>query len=206
MAACSLIIGGLALGFSLPRVNPRLRGRGGLVRCQIDGDDGLMPRRDLDDDDGPVPRRDLDDAYLEQLEDQFRSATSGRAQRTVFRRGQRAASRATRNGALPQLLDLRSETVGAVNDYALTPGRMLLLGTLAMLLGFYFAHFIDCVFGQAGFWETVAGGVCLLLTENVTRTYYMTPADKRPPLLKLTNSFKVGLYYGLVLDAAKMAG
>ena len=43
----------------------------------------------------------------------------------------------------------------------------------------------------------------LVVSERVTREYYSTPAEQRPPLLKLTNAFKAGLYYGLVLDGRR---
>ena len=113
-------------------------------------------------------------------------------------------TRAADASEVPTLLR-RSALTARFNRYAESPRRMLLLGTLFLFLGFYFAHFLDTVFGQSGYWETVAGFVTLVVSERVTREYYSTPAEQRPPLLKLTNAFKAGLYYGLVLDAIKMS-
>jgi hypothetical protein len=174
------------------------RGRGSRIVCQARGDDG---------DDNFASGR-SDDEYLEELEAQLLKAATRRSglRRSASRGSRRAVGPARSRGALTDRLDVRGDLVSAINDYATSPGRGLLLGSLFMLVGFYFAHFIDCVFGQSGYWETFVGFVCTLLTENVTRAYYTTPSDQRSPLLKFTNSFKVGLYYGFFLDAIKMAG
>lgn len=195
-----MVFGGLASGWCSPTL-PMLmlgqdcRGRGGIAVCQARGDDDFEPGRS-------------DDAFLEELEAQLLRAaarSSGRGRSAFRRRGVAAAPALSRRNQ-PNRLNVRGGLVAAINNYATSPGRELMLGSLFMLVGFYFAHFIACVFGQSGYWETFAGFVCLLLTENITREYYTTPSDQRSPLLKLTNSFKVGLYYGLFLDAIKMAG
>lgn len=182
----------------IPVLKQGRRRRCSSVVCQASG---------RGDDDDFAPGR-SDDAYLEELEAQLLRAASRRSGkgRSAFKSRRRASAPAPNRGALPNRWNVRGDLVGAINEYATSPGRELLLGSLFMLVGFYFAHFIDCVFGQSGYWETFAGFGTLLLTENITREYYRTPSNQRSPLLKLTNSFKVGLYYGFFLDAIKMAG
>eukprot|EP00967_Tisochrysis_lutea_P101333 scaffold151954_cov31-Tisochrysis_lutea.AAC.1 len=195
--ALLLASGPLATGWCQarwPMPAPKLKWRAGRLCAQVQDDFAFGS---------------ADDDFLDEFEQQLLTAASrgrpaSRTRRTSST--QRVSSRRSRRLGGPSLLDARRGLVIAVNEYAMTPGKLFLLGTLFMLLGFYFAHFIDCVFGQSGYWETFAGFVCLFLSENVTREYYTTPPDDRAPLLKLTNSFKVGLYYGLILDAIKMGG
>ena len=45
----------------------------------------------------------------------------------------------------------------------------------------------------------------MLVTEAVTRAYYSKPAERRTPTAKLLNACKVGFYFGITLDAMKLA-
>ena len=105
-----------------------------------------------------------------------------------------------------QLFNLPSTLRDAYNDFLERPGQPLLLGTLALLVGFYMAGALSTIFGAAGFWEpTIALGP-LVVGEAITRRYYMLPANERSPTLRLLNALKVGFYLGIVIDALKLAG
>ena len=91
--------------------------------------------------------------------------------------------------------------------YSQKPSQQLLLGTLALLLGFYFAQGLTPgIVGQGGYWEYVAGGMSIFVVERVTTEYYSRPMHMRSPTLKLVQAFKVGFIFGCTLDALKLAG
>ena len=82
-----------------------------------------------------------------------------------------------------------------------------MLGGLALLLGFWVSHGQALGGGDQGLrWEYVSGGVATLVVERITRGYYKVPAAERSPNLQLLNAFKVGFFYGAVLDALKFGG
>ena len=80
------------------------------------------------------------------------------------------------------------------------------MGACALLAGNYLAHFLDTAFGQSGYWETVVSAVTMFVVERISREYYLIPAHQRSATLRLLNALKVGLLFGLVLDALKLAG
>ena len=86
-----------------------------------------------------------------------------------------------------------------------TRAQLLLLSSLALLVGFWLAGALSTVFGAAAFWEPIIGLGPMLVTEAVTRAYYSKPAERRTPTAKLLNACKVGFYFGITLDAMKLA-
>ena len=105
-----------------------------------------------------------------------------------------------------QLFRLPSTLRGAYDDFLERPGQPLLLGSLALLVGFYLAGSLSTIFGAAGFWEpTIALGP-LTVTELITRRYYSRPLEQRSQTIRLLNAMKVGFYLGIVIDALKLAG
>ena len=45
-----------------------------------------------------------------------------------------------------------------------------------------------------------------VVVERITRGFYDVPFERRSPTLQLLNAFKVGFFYGCVLDALKFGG
>ena len=168
-----------------------------------------------------------DAAYLDELESTLRASASRkrplvdpglRLQRALNNNndgdGRPAAlNRRRRRGRPPrftrestQLFNLPSTLRGAYDDFLEAPGQPLLLGALSLLVGFYLAGALSTIFGAAGFWEpTVALGP-LVVGEVITRRYYSRPAAKRSQTIRLLNALKCGFYFGVVLDALKLAG
>ena len=81
----------------------------------------------------------------------------------------------------------------------------MLLGTLALLVGFYMAGALSTIRRRRLQEPTIALGP-LVVGEAITRRYYMLPANERSPTLRLLNALKVGFYLGIVIDALKLAG
>ena len=94
----------------------------------------------------------------------------------------------------------------AYQDYLNKPGQPLLLGALALVFGFYLAGSLSTIFGAAGLWEPTIALFPLAVTEAITHEYYTRRARDRSQTLKLLNAMKIGWYFGIVLDALKLAG
>ena len=105
-----------------------------------------------------------------------------------------------------QLFNIPRTFRSAYDDLLERPGQPLLLGSLALLFGFYLAGALSTIFGAAGFWEpTIALGP-LICGELITRRYYSRPMSSRSQTIRLLNALKVGFYFGVTLDALKLAG
>ena len=89
--------------------------------------------------------------------------------------------------------------------HAASRAQLLLLSSLALLVGFWLAGALSTVFGAAAFWEPLIGLGPMLVTEAVTKAYYSKPANRRTPTAKLLNALKCGFYFGITLDAMKLA-
>lgn len=76
--------------------------------------------------------------------------------------------------------------------------------TLSLLLGFFSATSAATIIGSVADWDPLAAAVLIVYTEGLTRAYY---SSTTPPsvVLQLANAFKVGLEYGLFVDAFKLS-
>ena len=93
------------------------------------------------------------------------------------------------------------------DDFTSSPSAQLMLGSLALLAGFFVSH--GQVLGggdQGGRWEYVSGAFATIVVERLTRGYYDVPFEERSPTMRLLHAFKVGFMYGIVLDALKFGG
>ena len=154
----------------------------------------------------------LDEVFLSGLEEDLRLLST--REESIGRAEARARARdPTRSRPSPlspvqgALRDAFSELKGSYDGYSSSPSQQLLLGTLALLVGFYVSH--GQVLGggdQGGRWEYVSAGVAIVVVERLTTGYYSVPMKRRPPTLKLLHAFKVGFLFGCVLDAIKLAG
>ncbi|KAL1529989.1 hypothetical protein AB1Y20_000915 [Prymnesium parvum] len=182
----------------------------------------------------PVLRAALpaDDEYLSDLEDDLqrlaaprslfdfggrRNSIAGQLQRREAEQ-KRARQRLALRQQLPsrarppltrestQLRNLPATLRSIYTHYLTSPGQPFLLGSLAILIGFYLAGSLSTIFGAKGFWEPVIALGPLLVSERVTREYYTRSSAERSQTLKLFNAMKNGFYLGVVIDALKLAG
>ena len=177
---------------------------------------GLGPRApsvclQLRDEEGSLD--DADDAFLDDLDAALRAAAAGDRPGRLRQRGpppppqQRdrvPAALARPLDAWQQLLsELKREFAGGTPSATQT----LTLGTLSLLVGFWVAQGLTPgVVGQGGFWEYNAGLVAVFIVERITDEYYKRPMRERTTTMRLLHAFKVGFFWGCVLDAIKYAG
>ena len=162
---------------------------------------------DDDDDDDDSVEFEADEEYLDELERELSGGvSSGRRVRSSRPRPD-AAGRVRLARVLDGSRTLAGELKSFYDDFTASPSSQLVLGSLALLVGFFVSH--GQVLGggdQGGRWEYVSGAFATVVVERITRGYYDVPFDERSPTMKLLNAFKVGFFYGAVLDALKFGG
>lgn len=88
-------------------------------------------------------------------------------------------------------------------NYFDNPFRKLTAASLAILFGFFSATSASTIIGSVADWDPLAAAVLLVWTEAFTRLYYKS--EKKTFLLRLANAFKIGLTYGMAVDAFKLS-
>lgn len=83
------------------------------------------------------------------------------------------------------------------------PSRLLSAAALAILFGFFSATSASTIIGSVADWDPLAAAVLLVWTEGFTKVYY--GREKKSRLLQLINGFKIGLIYGMTVDAFKLS-
>ena len=160
-----------------------------------------------------------DDEYLSELENSLSGSSATGPRGSRLQRGLRfpravPAQRRKKRPTTPvrwtrdstRLAKLPETIRDAYDDFLERPGQPLLLGSLALLIGFYLAGALSTVFGAKGFWEpTIALGP-LAVGEAISKRYYSLPQEQRSQTIMLLNALKVGFMVGIVLDALKLAG
>jgi Protein of unknown function (DUF565) len=96
-----------------------------------------------------------------------------------------------------------SDTKADFEKYLSNPLRLLAAGSIAILFGYFAATAASTIIGSVADWDPLAAAVLLAWTETFTRTYYRT--KEKSITLRLLNAFKVGLIYGMCVDAFKLS-
>jgi hypothetical protein len=116
-------------------------------------------------------------------------------------RGERYLSRETQ--LLYLVKHFYSDTKNDFEKYLSNPLRLLVAGSIAILFGFFSATAASTIIGSVADWDPLAAAVLLGWTETFTRFYYRT--KDKSITLRLINAFKVGLIYGMCVDAFKLS-
>ncbi len=92
-----------------------------------------------------------------------------------------------------------------VERYLSKPQNLLLALPISVLFGFFSSTSATTIIGSVADWDPLAALVLLLITESFTRWYYRTELRKTMRVLMLLNAFKLGVYYGMAVDAFKLS-
>ncbi|MEM8780807.1 MAG: DUF565 domain-containing protein [Cyanobacteria bacterium P01_G01_bin.49] len=85
------------------------------------------------------------------------------------------------------------------------PWRRISLSLISVLLGFFVGQAVSMTAGQKAYWDITIGLILLLFTETISRITYRKPTKSPRSLwLDTVNLFKVGVTYGLYLEALKL--
>ncbi|MEM8637535.1 MAG: DUF565 domain-containing protein [Cyanobacteria bacterium P01_G01_bin.54] len=88
------------------------------------------------------------------------------------------------------------------------PQRLLLI-LLSLFVGFFVASGIASTTGQIAIWDISATLAVVLVVELISRWFYAPRSiradrPRRPLIVDLANAFKIGVTYGLFLEAFKL--
>ncbi|ASN78688.1 Ycf20 (chloroplast) [Porphyra umbilicalis] len=76
-------------------------------------------------------------------------------------------------------------------------------GLISLLLGFFISTSLSTIPGQTGDWGIVAASLIVAGTELVSKIVYSNK-EKCVIKINLVNNFKIGITYGLFVDAFKL--
>lgn len=111
-----------------------------------------------------------------------------------------------------RLSTIISTRVVQLSRWSRNPWRRISLNLIGLLGGFFTASFISTTAGVKSELDTVAAGITLLVVEVINRLAYsprrpvLDDGSKVPRLLtiEILNSVKIGIVYGLFLEAFKL--
>lgn len=94
-------------------------------------------------------------------------------------------------------------------DWLQNPLRRILLLLLGLFMGFFIASAISSTMGQLAIWDITAALFVVLGVEWISRWFYVyrppqRDRPRRPFVVDLANALKVGVTYGLFLEAFKL--
>nr|YP_009395136.1 hypothetical protein [Bryothamnion seaforthii]ARW63904.1 hypothetical protein [Bryothamnion seaforthii] len=79
------------------------------------------------------------------------------------------------------------------------------INILSLMLGFFFANILSTVPAQTGDWNIISGAIIVTFNEILSRFIYLKCRTKLSIIfLDLINSIKIGIIYGLFVDAFKL--
>ncbi|MGH2414654.1 MAG: DUF565 domain-containing protein [Microcystaceae cyanobacterium] len=96
---------------------------------------------------------------------------------------------------------------GRIEEFFSNPWRRISLILISILLGFFTGVTIATTSGQTARWDVVAAGLLLLFTELISRWFYGSNRrgkERQALWVEMLNFFKIGIVYGLFLEAFKL--
>jgi hypothetical protein len=95
-------------------------------------------------------------------------------------------------------------------QWANHPWRRISLSCISLLLGFFLASAISTTLGAKSQWDIVIAGITVFFAEVISYIFYrkkqryQSHTSPRPLALSMLNSIKIGVLYGMVLEACKL--
>ncbi len=114
-----------------------------------------------------------------------------------------------------RLNTLFDETLIKFGQFFQNPWRRFALIIISLLFGNFTGTVVPTTAGQRAAWDPIVGAALLMFTEVISRIYYNRPkilqisADKDISkgnylIFDLLNIFKIGLIYGLIVEALEL--
>nr|YP_009399271.1 hypothetical protein [Kapraunia schneideri]ARW68877.1 hypothetical protein [Kapraunia schneideri] len=72
------------------------------------------------------------------------------------------------------------------------------------MLGFFFANILSTIPAQTGEWNIMTGSIIVTLNEITNKQIYSNRKIKKEIFIQLINNIKIGIIYGLFVDAFKL--
>ncbi len=90
------------------------------------------------------------------------------------------------------------------NQWTFNPWRRVSLSIISLLFGNFFATAISATAGQAAEFDIIIAALLLAMAELISWLSYRPRAEQRSTVTELLNSFKLGMVYGLFVEAFKL--
>ncbi|WP_071789043.1 DUF565 domain-containing protein [Leptolyngbya sp. Heron Island J] len=91
------------------------------------------------------------------------------------------------------------------SQWVFNPWRRISLAVISLLFGSFFATAISATAGQTAEIDILIAAILLVMVEAISWLYYRSRSnERRTVLLELLNSFKLGMVYGLFVEAFKL--
>lgn len=78
------------------------------------------------------------------------------------------------------------------------------LNIVSLLLGFYLSTILSTIPAQTGDWNIINASIIITINEVFSKFFYSFYKKRKPILMDITNSIKIGIIYGLFVDAFKL--
>nr|YP_009395550.1 hypothetical protein [Vertebrata isogona]ARW64621.1 hypothetical protein [Vertebrata isogona] len=78
------------------------------------------------------------------------------------------------------------------------------ISMLSFMLGFFFANILSTIPAQTGDWNIMSGSIIVTLNEIINKNIYKKHRIHQSIVLQLLNNIKIGIIYGLFVDAFKL--
>lgn len=115
-----------------------------------------------------------------------------------------SSSKATGSSQLSIFFNFLSNDFSPLVDNFLDhPLRLVTASAISILFGYFSATSASTIIGSVADWDPLAAAVLLIWTEGFTKYYYRL--SNRSRFLQLLNAFKIGLIYGMTIDAFKLS-
>nr|YP_009394303.1 hypothetical protein [Leptosiphonia brodiei]ARW62865.1 hypothetical protein [Leptosiphonia brodiei] len=78
------------------------------------------------------------------------------------------------------------------------------INILSFMLGFFFANILSTIPAQTGEWNIMSGSIIVTLNEVISKEIYSNKRTNQYLIIELLNNIKIGIVYGLFVDAFKL--
>ena len=78
------------------------------------------------------------------------------------------------------------------------------LNLVSLLSGFYLSTILSTIPAQTGDWNIINASIIVTINEIFSKFFYSYYKKHKPLLIDITNSIKIGIIYGLFVDAFKL--
>nr|YP_009398867.1 hypothetical protein [Cliftonaea pectinata]ARW68147.1 hypothetical protein [Cliftonaea pectinata] len=72
------------------------------------------------------------------------------------------------------------------------------------MLGFFFANILSTIPAQTGDWNITSASVIVSVNEIISKAIYKKNNTNKHQLIYIINNIKIGIIYGLFVDAFKL--
>nr|YP_009399886.1 hypothetical protein [Tolypiocladia glomerulata]ARW69705.1 hypothetical protein [Tolypiocladia glomerulata] len=78
------------------------------------------------------------------------------------------------------------------------------ISILSFMLGFFFANILSTIPAQTGEWNIMSGSIIVTFNEIINKKIYKDTNINKYIAIQLINNIKIGIIYGLFVDAFKL--